>query len=245
MAESADQPLPSLGCELAAVAGLPRAVREEMFVLMTAHFERIDRTQFLRDLDEKRSAILVRDAQSGRLRGFGSITRYETTLNGQRLAAVFAGDTVMEPDCWGHAGWLFRWAQHGYELACESPADYVALVLLTSTHRSYKFLPGFFREYYPTPSLATPENVRQKLAALVRVKFPQEYDATTGVVQLTDPTPVREERADPAAEESDDPHARYFRQLNPGYAQGNFLACVAEFTWANLSPLGRRVVRPA
>ena len=235
----------NLVCGVSPVAQLTSQERAELLGLMIGHFDRIDSTHFFRDLDEKRSVILVRDAATRRLRGFSSITRYETTLNGQRLAAVFAGDTVMEPDCWGHSAWLYHWAQHGFELACEVPADFVALVLLTSTHRSYKFLPGFFREYYPTPSLATPALVRDRLTALVRVKFPEEYDAHSGVVKLAEPTPVRPERGDPAALDSDDPHVRYFRSLNPGYVNGDFLACVAEFTWENLSALGRRVVRPA
>ncbi|HEY2840748.1 MAG TPA: hypothetical protein VGJ26_16445, partial [Pirellulales bacterium] len=70
----------------------------------------------------------------------------------------------------------------------------------------------------------------------------EEYDAARGVVSLIEQTPVRPERLDPATEERDSPEIRFFKSNNPGYARGDFLACLSFFTRENLTPLGRRLV---
>jgi hypothetical protein len=116
---------------------------------------------------------------------------------------------------------------------------------LTSTHRSYRFLPGFFHDYYPRPDRPTPADVQARLDALVRLKFPQEYAAATGIVSPQHATPVRPGREDTAATTRDDPHVEFFRQVNPRFERGDFLACFAEYTWENLTPLGRRIARGA
>ena len=77
----------------------------------------------------------------------------------------------------------------------------------------------------------------------MRLRFPDEYDAARGVISLRHPTPVRPHRKDPAAITDSDEHTRLFRKLNPGYENGDYLVCIADFTWENLTPLGRRVVR--
>ena len=101
---------------------------------------------------------------------------------------------------------------------------------------------GFFHEYYPRPLVAMAPDTKARLDALVRIKFPDEYDAARGVVVLKHQTPVREERQSPNMAPGEDAADRFFLAQNPGYANGDFLCCLAEFTWENLTPLGRHVV---
>ncbi len=238
-------PLPSIACEVVPVKSLTTHERQELFALISNHFEGLSETQFFNDLDEKRSVLHLREVESGRLCGFSTITLRETTFNDQPLAAVIAGDTIIEPAYWGHPGWLHPWAAHAFELAAQSTAKPVYLLLLTSTHRSYRFLPGFFREYYPRPDQFTPETIQSRLDHLVRLKFPDEYDPRTRVVSLREPTPVRAEHRDPAAQQRGDLHAQFFLAINPHYERGDFLTCLAELSWDNLTRLGNRIVRGA
>ncbi len=232
----------ALDCQVSAVPELSAAERGRLFELMSRHFDQVDQAQFYADLDEKPSVLLVREARSGSICGFSTIALLETTLGGKRLGAVFAGDTVVEPEYWGHPGWVYAWARHGFELAQRAATDEVYLLLLTSTHRTYRFMPGFFREYYPRPLVETPAHAQTRMDVLARIKFPVEYDATRGVIELRQSTPVRDERQLPGTMPGDDAASRYFLSRNPGYANGDFLVCLAEYTWENLSPLGRRVV---
>ncbi|HVU87091.1 MAG TPA: hypothetical protein VHD36_07205 [Pirellulales bacterium] len=232
----------ALDCQVTPVPKLSAAERGRLFELMSRHFDQVDQAQFFADLDEKPSVLLLREAASGSICGFSTITLFETTRGGERLAAVFAGDTVVDPEYWGHPAWVYAWARYGFALAQQANADKVYLLLLTSTHRTYRFMPGFFREYYPRPLVATPADVQARLDTLVRIKFPDEYDAVRGVVALQRPTPVRDERQLPGTAPGEHAAERFFLERNPGYLNGDFLTCLAEFTWENLTPLGRRVV---
>src|SRR4051794_19193878 len=98
------------------VAELASDERERLYKLMSGHFANVDREQFFHDLDEKRSIVLVTDTSQDRLCGFSTLTLIESELDGRPIAAVFAGDTVMEPAYWGHHGWVRAWGRHAYEL---------------------------------------------------------------------------------------------------------------------------------
>lgn len=225
------------------VQSLTAASRAELYSVMSRHFTGVDEQQFFQDLDEKQWIVLLQENGTERITGFSTIMLLETELAGQPIAGVFAGDTIIEPEFWGQSSWLYQWGHCSYELACGSGDPHVGFVLLTSTHRSYRFLPGFFHEYYPHPDRPIPAEVQAKLDALVGLKFPREYNAQTGIVRPVHATPVRPGREDPAATTRDDRHAEFFRRANPRFEQGDFLACFAELTWENLTPLGRRVVR--
>jgi hypothetical protein len=222
------------------LGSLTAADRRQMFALMSSHFDNVDERQFFHDLDEKESVLLLRDSGE-RILGFSTMMLLRTELAGRPLAAVFVGDTVIEPEYWGQASWLYAWCRRTVEMASESGVSPCYLLLLTSTHRSYRFTSAFFHEFHPRPNQAMPADVAAHREALVRLKFPEEFDPNTGVVKLQRPTPIRPERRDTADREV--PEIRYFVESNPGYANGDFLTCLAEITFENLTPLGKRMVR--
>lgn len=224
------------------VATLTASERQQLFELMSAHFENVDQTQFFRDLDEKRSVVLLVDSEQDRICGFSALTLRETIIDGEPVSAVFAGDTVIEPDYWGQHSWLLNWGRHAFELADLAAHQPVYFLLLTATHRSYRFLPGLFHEYYPRPDRPTPPAMQARIDALSRLRFPDEYDALRGIVSLHHPTPVRAERADPAAQQRMDEDVQFFLSRNPGYQNGDYLACITILAADNMTRVGRRVV---
>lgn len=232
----------SLACSVVGVPDLLDTDRAQLLALMRGHFDQVDAAQFYRDLDEKPSVVLVREAASSRICGFSTITYFDMVVAGELVGAVFAGDTVIEPQYWGHSAWVYAWARHSFEIARHASATHVYLLLLTSTHRSYRFMPGFFQTFYPRPDVAIPKDVQARLDALTLRKFPTEYDAARGIVALHKPTPVRPERNLYGSAPGDTVEDRFFVDRNPGYLRGDYLACIAEFTWENLTALGRRVV---
>jgi len=231
-----------LAAEVRPVADLTPAERDSMYAIMSGHFLNVSRAQFLQDLSEKQSVVVMKDAAEGRLRGFSTIGRITATVDGQTVTGHFSGDTVIEPEFWGEHAWLSVWAAHSFAQADKLAPAPLYWVLLTATHRSYRLLANLFKEYYPRHDQPTPERVQSQLDALVRVKFPAEYDAGRGVVYLKNQTPVRPDRVDPATAERDAPEVRYFREANPGYASGDFLACMTRLSRDNITPLGRRVL---
>ena len=63
------------------------------------------------------------------------------------------------------------------------PGAAVYWFLICSGYRTYRFLPVFFREFFPTHRRPTPAGARRVLDTLATRKFPTTYDATAGVIR--------------------------------------------------------------
>lgn len=220
------------------VATLTAVERDQLFQLLGEHFQGVERRQFDLDLDEKPWVFVVSDRETGEPVGFSTLMRLDTTVDGEPVVALFSGDTVIRPEYANDRQFIRAIGQLLFSTAAELPESRVYFLLLTCTYRSYRFLPGFFREYYPRRELPTPVAIQQLMGALTRLKFPNEYDATAGVVRPAHVTPVREDRVPQPGRHESDPDVEFFLAANPGYAQGHFLVCLTPLGDDNLNPLG-------
>lgn len=226
------------------VARLTPEERNRLFELMAEHFAGVQRATFERDLSEKEWVFLVRDAATRRIEGFSTLTTLRTELDGQPTFALFTGDTVLDPRHWGDRQFVRVVGSHMFHLAEQLVSQGpVYWILLTCTHRSYRFLPGFFLSYAPHPDRATSPEYQRLLEAFLRPKFPEEFNAQRGLVELLHPLDVCQQRLDDPATQSDDPFAAFFFAANPGYARGDYLCCITDFQPSNVNRLGRRLWR--
>jgi hypothetical protein len=225
--------------EVVPVAALGEVEREQMFLLLTDYFEGVTRERFERDLAEKESAVLLRD-EAGTIKGFSTIMRLRTVVNGEPVAAFFSGDTIVARDCRGESELPHLWSRHVFALRATMPERRVYWFLISSGYKTYRFLSVFFREFYPTFRRGTPTFERRALDALGRQKFGGEY--ANGVVRFAEPTPLRAGVAEITPARLRDPHVAFFVQANPGHARGDELACLCEIATANLTAAGRRMV---
>ena len=223
-------------------ARLTAAERARLFELMSEHFVDVDRETFERDLGEKDWIFLVRDSNTQRIEGFSTLTTLRGQIDNQPVFALFTGDTVLDPRHWGDRQFVRVVGSHMFklaeQLAHEGP---VYWILLTCTHRSYRFLPGFFLTYAPHPDRATSAEFKRLLTTFILPKFPDEYDEAAGLVELKHPLNVRPDRLDDPAREANDPFASFFFSSNPGYARGDYLCCLTPFCPSNVNRLGRRL----
>ncbi len=113
-------------------------------------------------------------------------------------------------------------------------------LLLTATHRTYRFMPTFLKQYYPREGVPTPPIVRERIEALVSRKFAGAFDAAHGIVRTQRPLAVRSERIEMATSGITGKHAAYFAHINPGYLQGDYLVCLADLSPGNRTRLGHR-----
>src|SRR5262245_54306783 len=72
---------------------------EEMFQLLSDHFEGVTWEQFSSDLAEKNWVVLVRREE--RLAGFSTLQVYETLFEDEPVSVVYSGDTIVAPEAWG------------------------------------------------------------------------------------------------------------------------------------------------
>jgi hypothetical protein len=247
--------------EVQTVASLEPCQRREMLALLRRYFVGVSPGQFERDLAEKEWVILLRDAASGAVRGFSTLMRLETVLaepgsagesgppeepGGRRVVAFFSGDTVVERACWGGTELPRRFARHVFALADAerraAPGVAVYWFLICSGYKTYRFLPVFFREFFPTHRRPTPAGARRILDTLATHKFPAAYDPPAGVIRPRPAARLRPGVAEVGPDLLRNPDVAFFVATNPGHAAGDELACLAELRPENLTRAGRRML---
>lgn len=213
-----------------------------MYRLMADFYKNVQQADFERDLAEKEWVIVSRDPQR-RVRGFTTLSRLTVRIDGQPVVALFSGDTVLDPDSWGAGGWARAWGHHAGTLMRDMQGAPLYWLLLTATHRTYRFLPTFLQDFYPRPGVETPVEFRKKMDALAAAKFPTEYDPASGIVRTRRPLSVRSNYVDMATQGLDDEHGEFFAARNPGFLDGDYLVCIGDLSAPNQTRLGRRFFR--
>jgi hypothetical protein len=227
-------------------ACVTRAERDEMYGLLQTYFCGTSRERFDADLREKQSVILLRDADSGRLQGFSTLMTMTASIDGKDIVAFFSGDTIVDRAYWGETVLSRLWAQTVFEDAeralARRPAATVYWFLICSGYKTWRFLPVFFRTFYPSADGPTPPHVQRILDTLGARKFGDQYLPASGIVQFRGATPLRPGIANVTAGRLRDPNVAFFARMNPGHVRGDELACLTELSRANLTRAGQRMM---
>jgi hypothetical protein len=207
--------------------------------LMCRHYEGVSERQFLGDLRDKQWAILLCD--NGRLCGFSTQMLFVHSLAGRRVKILFSGDTVIDKSHWGSLALPIAWGRLMLSLLESDPGMELFWLLTSKGYKTYRFLPVFFREFYPCFEAKTPAYERELLQSVAAERFGDCFDAAAGIVRAKpNAQKLREGVADIDEKRLRDPHVAFFQKMNPGHAQGDELVCLARFHPNNLTPYIRR-----
>lgn len=229
-------------------AQLTSAERERMYGLLETYFLHTSREQFEIDLAEKESVVLLRDIKDGQIQGFSTLMRISLAIEGREIVAFFSGDTIVAQEFWGETILSRLWSQTVFaeadRIRAATPDALVYWYLICSGYKTWRFLPVFFKEFYPHPDRPTPAHIKRILDALGERKFPGEYHPEEGIVRFRSATPLRRGVADVTEERLRDPLISFFQRINPGHVNGDELACLTEISRGNLTRDGERMVGP-
>ena len=214
--------------------------RSEMFSLLSRHFEGVAREQFERDLAEKNWVVEVRNA--GRLLGFSTLLAQEAESAGRVLTVICSGDTIVAPEAWGTPALARNWIAAVNWLRLASPSRPCYWLLLTSGFRTYRFLPVFWKSFYPRYDAPTPACQQRILDDLASSRYGGCYNPTTGIVRFPRPQRLRGPLAALPPGRERKPEVAFFLARNPGHAHGDELACLTEIDATNLTPAGQRMI---
>jgi hypothetical protein len=232
-------------CLRARVVAVPELTPGEvaaMYRLFEEHYQASPEV-FGRDLAGKGWAILFHDEDAAGLRGFTTLAFHETVVLGQRLSVVYSGDTLIHPAYWGTPALPRTWIKTVLALSAEM-CQPLYWLLITSGYKTYRFLPLFYKEFFPRHDQPTPAATQALLEELARERFGQEYRRELGVVRFeAGATPLRDGVAELTAERLKDPHVAFWAARNPGHARGDELVCLTRIHVENLTAAGRRMVR--
>jgi hypothetical protein len=221
-------------------AQLSAGQRADLFALLGRYFEGVTPDQFNADLAGKNHVILLE--RGDKLVGFSTLLAYETTFAGDPVSVIYSGDTIVAPDAWNSPVLARAWITTVKQLRGQYPRGRYYWLLLTSGFRTYRFLPVFWREFFPRFDQPVSPRLQPLLDHLARAQFGTAYDPVGGLVRFAQPQRLRGELAALPAGRTADPHVNFFLTRNPGHARGDELVCLAELDDANLTPAGRRMV---
>jgi hypothetical protein len=230
---------------LVPVADVSPAQRDAMFALMDRHYENMRRPAFDADLEEKKWVILLLDPATAEVCGFSTQVVLHAETEGRPIQALFSGDTIVDRDRWGDPALAHVWGRLALSLIDASQGAELYWFLISKGYKTYRFLPLFFREFYPRHDVPTPEWAQRVLDALSRRKFRADYDASAGLVRaFPGKDRLRPHVAEVTPDRLRDPHVAFFVRRNPGHARGDELCCVAPLTRANFTAAAYRVIGP-
>lgn len=216
--------------------------RQEMYSLFERHFSGVSYPAFVHDLEDKNWVVLIEDG-SGRLHGFSTLKLYESRVSGNPAQVVCSGDTIIDALARRTTALARVWLGAVFRLRSLDPGRPWYWLLICSGFRTYRFMPVFWREFYPRHDAATPAPAAALMSRLAAERWGSCYSHVDGLVRFPSPQRAREAIALPDAARLADPHVAYFVRRNPGHASGDELVCLAEIRVGNLTAAGQRVLR--
>lgn len=227
--------------QLVSIENLDPDDRAAMYTLLDAHFKGVNPETFAADLARKNWVILLKDDSTQILQGFSTLFLQQTMLAQEPCAVVYSGDTIVDPGVWTSSTLARSWIAAVNQLRQQYTQGKLFWLLICSGYRTYRFLPIFWREFYPRYNEITPPHISAFMAFLADSYYQQAYDSVSGIVRLAQPQILRESLIGIPAGRQSDPHIRFFEAKNPGYLQGDELVCLTEIQPDNLTRAGQRM----
>ena len=225
----------------------PHTLSEEllasMYTLLCENFVGVRQAVFLRDLLDKDIAFLLTD-EAGVLQGFSTAEVFSYSFKNRRYRVIFSGDTIIAPKAWGSAALPVAWLSWALtEVSC-APDEQLLWFLISKGIRTYKFLPTFCRDFYPSYTKPGSVPEQELIYRIASYKFGSNFDASRGVLRQFDGSyALMPELAEVSVSQSKNPHVKYFLEMNPLYRKGEELVCCAFLKPSNIRPFLLRNVK--
>lgn len=227
--------------ELLPIASLTDSVIQQMYDLFSRYFVGTTWAVFKADLIAKNWVLLLREDTTQILQGFSALWVYDVTFAGEELTIVYSGDTIVAPSAWSHSTLAQSWITAVNQILSQHPGKRCFWLLISSGFRTYRFLPMFWRVFYPCYHCPTPLSIQTLMDFLAQRQFQQDYHATTGIVRLPQPQELCADLRGIPPHRLSDPHIRFFAERNPAHERGDELVCLTEIAPTNLTAAGRRM----
>jgi hypothetical protein len=225
------------------VERLSCADRQAMFDLMQECYANIRWDTFMADLQAKWVVIQVHEPEHGKLVGFSTQVMLHVEINRKPVHALFSGDTVVQPAYWGDPALAHQWGRFTLQLIDQYEARDLYWFLTSKGFRTYRYLPLFFREYYPATGRLLPDHEADVVDILGRLIGGDRYDPACRVIRATAAKDyVRDGVSEPGLRPQSDPHVQFFIEQNPRYARGDELCCLAPLSHENFTRAAYRVI---
>jgi hypothetical protein len=211
------------------VTSLDRATTAAAYRLFASLYEGTDRARFERDLSEKQLIVLLHDRNDRTLQGFSTIHVGDVVHRGRPATLVYSGDTAIHPAYWGQKRLQREFSRVLLRQKLRHPTRPLLWFLISKGYKTYLLLTHHFPTSIPRYDRPLDSEMQATLDDVALRRFGTAYNPGRGIV--THPTPrerVRRDVAPLGGPLLNDPHVSFFAARNPGHANGDELACLAE-----------------
>jgi hypothetical protein len=210
-----------------------------MYGLYARYYAGTSRELFRSDLDDKHAVIEVSEGET--LCGFSTLAWFDFEAAGEPRRAIYSGDTIIDHRYWGEQTLLEAFCRFAGRLAAENPARPLYWFLISKGHRTFRYLGAFARSYFPNPHVPTPHVEQACIDRLARLRFGAAYLPDCGVIRYAEPHGcLKPEWAGVREGLRGRAEVEFFLERNPGYRDGDELACLTRLAPDNLRSFARR-----
>jgi hypothetical protein len=222
------------------IDGLNAAITDSMLNILRKYYANTTTENFHRDLFSKTAAICLFNPINHQLVGFSTLKEFIHKVEGQDYAILFSGDTIIEREFWGSQALVLGFGEFMVSMMNRYPDNEIYWFLISKGIRTYKYLPAFFKEYYPNHVSDTPEKYQKLMDCLATHFFPDIYDKAAGVLKVVDGQHLKSEYF-PSAHPNNEIEKFYFSR-NPGYVKGDELVCLTALKADNICDHIRKIL---
>lgn len=217
------------------------AQRDEMLVLMSKYYDGVTKTSFNNDLNDKSHIILLMDDEQ--LIGFSTIT----TLTSAELSnsiCVYSGDTIVDSQYWGQQLLVRLWCEYIAQVRNANPNIDIYWLLTSKGIKTYRFIPLFFYEYYPSPKImntSKQRNLKIHLDSFASKLYGDLYNKDTNLItHISSTQKLKKIPILSKLDSTDKEGVSFFYSMNPNWYEGIELATVVHVCSDNLTRAGHR-----
>ena len=229
----------TLPFELVPRKGLSADDVRRLHVLMETCYDHVSCELFIKDLAHKDWVLLLRDS-FGIIQGFSTLALNPCGVEGADYDILYSGDTVIHPDHWGGQALVRGFFNTAGEILAKRRKR-LYWYLLSKGHRTYMYLPLFFKRYFPAVEQSRHFAMGSSLAAFCSERlFPGNWQPDRGVIHFPERHgQVNAALAEDTRSRAGHPQVDFFIRCNPRFDEGDELVCMAELSPENLRPRAR------
>ena len=220
---------------------LTGAERKDLFLLHRQYYDNVYEDIFLKDLSEKDWIIIIRDGR-GQLQGFSTIQLIWLKVEQKEHLYLFSGDTIIREEARNTHALAGAFIHFMYFLIDNHRGIPIHWFLITKGYRTYRFLPVYFKEYYPVFNKAVPVCYQKVLDAVAFHKFGDQYNPQAHLIRYKH----EKDRLKPGYALINEgrlknPAVQFFLAKNPFFYKGDELTCITDICKNNFNPLVDRI----
>ncbi len=220
---------------------LTEAEKNNLLQLHAQYYDNVIEEVFLKDLSEKDWIIIITDGR-GQLQGFSTIQLIWLKIEQKYHLYLFSGDTIIREEARNTHALSGAFIHFMYAIIENHPKIPIHWFLISKGYRTYRFLPVYFKEYYPVRNKVVPGYYQEILNAVAFYKFGDQYNPQAHLICYKQ----KKDRLKPEHAQINDgrlrnPDIQFFLDKNPFFYNGDELTCITDICKSNFNPLLERV----